>query len=161
MKMALSKKSLFIIVPLVIVVLIGSFSALKKVSPLGAFWWGTVNIENNIAVHGYDTVSYFSGAAQKGSAEYSVIYQNITYHFSTDKNLSTFKQSPTDFIPQFGAFCAFATGKGFTADTDPQAWTIIDSNLYLFADNDVKKQWLDGLAAGTRETSHQNWAESI
>ncbi len=159
--MALSKKSLFVIVPLVLFALIASFSALKKVSPLGAFWWGSVNIENNIAVHGYDPVSYFSGAAQEGSAEHSFTYKNITYHFSTDKNLNTFRQSPSEFIPQFGAFCAFAAGKGFTADTDPQAWTIIDKNLYLFADNDVKKEWLDGLATGTKETSHRNWAEAI
>jgi len=161
MKMALSKKSLFVIVPLVLFALIASFSALKKVSPLGAFWWGSVNIENNVAVHGYDPVSYFSGSAQEGNIEHSVNYQNITYYFSTDKNLKTFKQSPNDFIPQFGTFCAFAAGKGFTADTNPQAWTIVDNNLYLFADNDVKKQWLDGLAAGTKETSHRNWAEAI
>jgi len=159
--MALSKKSLFVIVPLVLFALIASFSALKKVSPLGAFWWGSVNIENNVAVHGYDPVSYFSGSAQEGNIEHSVNYQNITYYFSTDKNLKTFKQSPNDFIPQFGTFCAFAAGKGFTADTNPQAWTIVDNNLYLFADNDVKKQWLDGLAAGTKETSHRNWAEAI
>jgi len=159
--MTSSKKSIFIIIPVVIFVLIASFSALKKVSPLGAFWWGSVNTENNIAVHGYDPVSYFSGSPQEGKAKFSQTYQEVNYYFSTEKNLNTFKQSPADFIPQFGTFCAFAAGKGFTADTDPLAWAIIDSNLYLFADIDVKQQWLSGIAEGTKDKSHQNWADAI
>jgi len=158
--MTLSKKSLLIIVPLVVFTLVASFSVVKKVSPLGAFWWGSVNTENNIAVHGYDPVSYFSAAPVKGKLAHSFSYKEITYYFSTNKNLELFKQSPDNFIPQFGNFCAFATSKGFTADTDPQAWTIIDNKLYFFADSGVKKQWLDGLSSNTKESSHRNWSEA-
>ena len=56
-----------------------------------------------------------------------------------------FEESPTKFAPQFGGYCAFAVSKGFTANTDPNAFEFINDKLYLFADIEMKANWLEQL----------------
>ena len=43
-----------------VLVLVGGFMTVKKVSPLGWGWWGTYNTSSDVAMQGYDPVSYFS-----------------------------------------------------------------------------------------------------
>lgn len=40
------------------------------------------NLNNGLAVKGYDVVSFFSGEATKGSDEYHFEFENATYKFS-------------------------------------------------------------------------------
>jgi len=155
--MKLTKKVFVIGLPILLSILIVSFVTIKKVSPLSAFWWGKVNVEDSIAAHQFDLVSYFSGTAQQGEKQFTADYEGVTYYFGSIENKQTFNAEPSRYIPQFGGYCAFATSKGFTADTDPQAWTIVADKLYFFADNSVKKEWVETMGSGSLTRSHDNW----
>ena len=67
-----------------------------------------------------------------------------------------FKANPEKYAPQFGGYCAFAVSKGFTANTDPQAFKIIKDKLYLCADKGMLKNWLDG-GEGSKIKAETNW----
>jgi len=155
--MKLTKKVFVIGLPVLLSILIVSFVTIKKVSPLSAFWWGKVNVEHNIAVHQFDLVSYFSGSAQQGEKQFSAVYEDVTYYFDSAENKKIFNAEPILYIPQFGGYCAFATSKGFTADSDPRAWTIVADKLYFFADNNVKEEWVEAIGSGSLTRSHDNW----
>ena len=35
------------------------------------------------------------------------------------------------YAPQYGGYCAWAVSQGYTADGDPENWTIVDGRLFL------------------------------
>ena len=93
------------------------------------------NLENgNLAINGYDPVSYFTQKApQKGTSSKAANLEGISYYFSSDKNKQLFLANPKMYEPQYGGWCAFAMGKtGEKVEVDPETYKIVDGKLYLF-----------------------------
>ena len=92
------------------------------------------NLQNNLAVQGYDVVSYFTEKkAVKGSTLNTIIFQGIKYQFSTVANKEEFKKNPAKFEPQYGGWCAYAMGASCEkVEIDPGTFKIADGKLYLF-----------------------------
>ncbi|MCA1967381.1 MAG: YHS domain protein [Flavobacterium sp.] len=105
-----------------------------------------LNIENGIALSGYDPVSYFVASEPKlGDKKISLKFQGVIYLFSSQKNKDTFLKSPTTYLPQYGGWCAFAMGDyGEKVEVNPKTFKIIDGKLYLFYNsllNNTLKSW--------------------
>ena len=101
---------------------------------------------NNIAVDGYDLVSYFEeNKAVEGKKNYKFTFENVNYYFSSEKHLNSFKKSPTKYLTSFGGWCAYAMGAtGEKVKIDPESFIVNDGNLYLFYYsffNDTKSKW--------------------
>ncbi len=144
----------------VVIVGIGGFAVTKKVSPLSWGWWGDVNTTSGLALNGYDPVAYFeAGQPMNGDSQFSYEWNGATWQFSDAKNRSLFVQNPESYVPQFGGFCSFAVSKGVTAEISPSAWHIRDSKLFLFADDKVKKDWVNGIDEGSMKASEDNWSK--
>lgn len=92
------------------------------------------NLENSLAIQGYDPVAYFTQKkAVKGSAENSITYKNVTYRFATAANADAFQKSPTTYEPAYGGWCAYAMGAtGEKVPVDPETFKVKDGHLYLF-----------------------------
>lgn len=92
------------------------------------------NLEDNLAIQGYDPVAYFlQGKAVKGSKDLAVYHQGVTYYFSSAANKEAFKKSPDQYEPQYGGWCAYAMGaKGEKVEVDPKTFKIVGGKLYLF-----------------------------
>lgn len=92
------------------------------------------NLEkNNLAISGFDPVSYFDNLPQKGTPSFNYEYEGIVYNFSSEKNMELFKSSPIKYEPQYGGWCAYAMGdSGEKVEIDPNTYKIIDGKLYLF-----------------------------
>ena len=95
------------------------------------------------AIEGYDPVAYFKeGKPVKGSNDFSFIWKEATWHFSTLENLNTFKKSPESYAPQYGGYCSFGASRGYKAPTKPEeAWTVFNNKLYLNYNAGVMKTW--------------------
>jgi hypothetical protein len=147
------------VVALVLVAAIGTFVTVEKVSPVGWGWWGGTNTTEGVALKGYDPVAYFfGGGALPGDETHAFQWQDATWHFINAENKAQFTDDPEKYAPQFGSFCSFAVGKGFTADVDPEAWHIEDGKLYLFADKNVRDEWVAGIDSGSLQQSQDYWA---
>jgi YHS domain-containing protein len=97
---------------------------------------------NEGAIHGYDPVAYFTEAKPvKGNDKYTFQWNDATWYFASQKNLDLFKAKPQQYAPQYGGYCAYGTSNGYKANTQPDAWTIVDGKLYLNYNTDVQKQW--------------------
>ncbi|MFC4478898.1 YHS domain-containing (seleno)protein [Flavobacterium chungangensis] len=104
------------------------------------------NLENKVAIQGYDPVGYFNqGKAIKGKKEFSVAYQAVTYNFSSAENKNAFLKNPSKYEPQYGGWCAYAMGSsGEKVEINPETFKIIDGKLYLFYNaifNNTLKSW--------------------
>lgn len=107
---------------------------------------GQYNLENKVAIQGYDPVGYFNqGKALKGKNEFSASYQGVIYKFSSNENKQTFLKNPSKYEPQYGGWCAYALGSsGEKVEINPETFKIIDGKLYLFYNaffNNTLKSW--------------------
>ena len=133
-----------------------------------AVWFGISTTEGvkkinttaeNLAVKGFDTVAYFTEqTAVPGNPQYEFVWNGAKWLFANRENLEKFKTSPEAFAPQFGGYCSFAVSKGYTADSDPQAWKIVDGKLYLNYNPKVKEMWEVEQEMRIRE-GEKNWRE--
>jgi len=145
---------------LVLVIIVLAGAKIKRVSPLG---WGHKQVNTPMfsdeAINGYDPVAYFTtNKAVKGDEAFTHSWNGGTWYLSSRENLDLFKSNPEKYAPQFGGYCAFATSKGFTANTDPEAFQIIGDKVYLFADEEMLENWMEG-GEESKEKSEQNWGE--
>ena len=104
------------------------------------------NLENKVAIHGYDPVAYFNrGKAVKGKKEILASYQGVIYKFSSNENKEAFLKNPSKYEPQYGGWCAYAMGSsGGKVEINPETFKIIDGKLYLFYNeyfNNTLKSW--------------------
>ncbi len=100
-------------------------------------------LADNAAIRGYDPVAYFTqGEPVLGSAEFSADFGGATWHFATKEHREMFVETPDKYAPQYGGYCAFAVSRGYTAETDPEAWTVHNDKLYLNYSKSVRTRWL-------------------
>jgi len=135
------------IIGITLAVLIGIvfiFAKVKRVTPLS---WGhnKVNVPmfSNQAINGYDAVAYFTeNKAIVGIEEHVYNWNNTMWYFSTKTNKDLFATNPEKYAPEYGGYCSFAISKGFTANSDPNTFEIINNKLFLFSDENIKSDWM-------------------
>jgi YHS domain-containing protein len=122
------------------------------------------NLKKNIAIEGYDPVSYFNGKPLEGSPEINFVYKNITYRFASTANLAKFKTDPDKYEPAYGGWCAFAMGDtGEKVKIDPETFKILDGKLYLFYNfwgNNTLDDWKKN-EKKLKEDADHNWQNIV
>jgi YHS domain-containing protein len=115
----------------------------------------------NIAVDGYDLVSYFEeNKAVPGKKNFKYTFEGGNYYFASEKHLNNFKKSPQNYLPSFGGWCAYAMGKtGEKVKIDPTSFIINGNELYLFYDsmfNDTREKW-NNSSVNLEQKAKINW----
>lgn len=102
---------------------------------------------DSVAIDGYSPVSYFTkGKAEKGSADFAVVHDGLTYWLTDATQEGEFNSKPEQYAPAHGGWCSLMlTGSGNLAVASPEAFKIVDDRLLLFWSGDFKGQAIDGL----------------
>lgn len=109
------------------------------------------------AIRGYDPVAYFiQGQAVKGSRDISFSWNGAEWHFSSEQNRAAFISAPEKYAPAYGGYCAYAVANGYTATTDPEAWSVVNGRLFLNYSQGVKKRWERNIS-GYIKSADANW----
>jgi YHS domain-containing protein len=92
------------------------------------------NLENGLAIQGYDPVAYFTqNKALEGSKQFTTNYEGVSYRFASAANKDLFLKDPKKYEPQYGGWCAYAMGAtNDKVDIDPETFKIVNGKLYLF-----------------------------
>jgi YHS domain-containing protein len=122
------------------------------------------NVKNNLALDGYDPVSYFTGQPRDGTKEFKLSYRGVIYYFSSAENMNTFKANPAKYEPVYGGWCAYAMGvSGEKVKVDPETFKILDGKLYLFYNfwgNNTLIDWNEN-EKKLREAADGHWSKII
>lgn len=122
------------------------------------------NVKKNIALEGYDPVSYFDGKPVEGKEELKLLYEGIVYQFSSSANLNKFKSKPMQYEPQYGGWCAYAMGEsGEKVKVDPETFKILNGKLYLFYNfwgNNTLEDWNKN-EKKLLQSGDTNWKKSL
>lgn len=110
-----------------------------------------------VAIDGTDPVAYFLARRPiAGRKEFTHQWMGATWWFSSAANRDRFIANPNQYAPQYGGFCAWAVSQGYSAPTDPQAWTIHNGKLYLNYDLNVHRRWARDIP-GNIKKGDRNW----
>ena len=138
---------------------IGRFGLCALVVVQAAAWGGEFNEANGLAIKGYDSVAYFTdNKPVLGRGEFATVFKGSTFHFSSAANRDAFIASPEKYAPQYAGYCAFGTTRGYKADIDPSAFSVVDGKLYLNYNADVRTMWNKDPAEFIRKAD-EKWPE--
>jgi YHS domain-containing protein len=122
------------------------------------------NHKKNVALEGYDPVSYFNGGPKEGDEKMNHTHQGITYFFNSRENLNTFKLNPDKYEPAYGGWCAYAMGQtGEKVKVDPETFKIVEGKLFLFYNfwgNNTLEDW-NANERKLKEAADRNWKNSL
>jgi YHS domain-containing protein len=123
------------------------------------------NLENKVAIQGYDPVAYFTQKkAAKGKPAIAATYEGVTYNFATQADKDLFLKNPTQYEPQYGGWCSYAMGAtGEKVEIDPETFKIVDGKLNLFYNaffNNTLKTWNKD-EAKLKAKADANWKKLI
>jgi YHS domain-containing protein len=125
-------------------------TGLAAVDPVNKNVFGT-------ALKGYDAVAYFKeGRPVKGKDEFRHDWMGAKWYFASADNRDAFAKNPDKYAPQYGGYCAWAVGHGYTANIDPAAWRIVEGKLYLNYSKDVQKMWEQDIPGWVKK-GDENW----
>ncbi len=97
-----------------------------------------LNLDNTVALHGYDPVAYFiDHEAVRGSKRILERLGGATYYFASRGNRYEFLRNATHYQPQFGGYCAASLAMGRLEDINPHLFVIHEGKLYLFNNPEV------------------------
>jgi YHS domain-containing protein len=123
------------------------------------------NLKFNVAIQGYDPVSYFSNKPMKGSSEIAYRHDGVIYYFINEMNRAHFISTPKKYEPVYGGWCAYAMGleDPEKVGINPKTYKILDNRLYLFyykyGINTLNK-WNDNEVIFKKEAD-KNWNKII
>lgn len=119
------------------------------------------NLEDGVAIQGYDPVAYFlQGKAVKGETDISFTADGVKYLFSSRANMEKFVKDSRLYEPQYGGWCAYAMGStGEKVSIDPETFKVLDGKLYLFYNsffNNTLPKW-NKAEADLKRQADENW----
>lgn len=117
-----------------------------------------VNAEN-VALDGYDVVSYFTEyKAQKGFSTFTHEHDGATFYFAKAEHRDAFAESPETYLPKYGGFCAFGISAAKRKlPVDPNVFKIVNGDLYLFYNGPIRggSEWLNSITVwNAQEAQH-------
>lgn len=112
---------------------------------------------NGKAIRGYDVVSFFTASTPvKGEEQFSYVWKNSTWLFSSLENQELFKSNPEKYAPQYGGYCAYGMSGGYKAPTVIETWKIVDQKLYFNYSLKVQEMWSKDIP-GYIQKADSNW----
>lgn len=131
-------------------------------NPPSRAYLGSRNVSaDGIALSGYSPVSYFTkNTAEKGSPDFAVNHEGVTYLLTDSKQAEAFKADPGRYTPAFGGWCAFGMSVSDKFPIDPTNFKIVDDQLMLFLRNehiDARKLWNQGDKQELKTKANAHW----
>ncbi len=117
------------------------FMIAKDIKPISLGMHESVYEQDGIVLEGYDVTTYFAGDLQKGSTDFQVEWNDVSWYFTTEDNMKKFLADPERFVPAFGGYCTKAVSTGFTAPNNPEIFEIHNNRLYIFSNEEVRAEF--------------------
>lgn len=144
-----------------ILLLLGSIATFAQTDALRQKHY---NLDNGLAIEGYDPVSYFDGKPAEGKNNLTYSYKGVIYRFANQENLAKFKSAPEKYEPAYGGWCAYAMGEnGEKVKVDPETYKIVSGKLYLFYNfwaNNTLEKWNKN-EPKLKEAGDRNWSKIV
>jgi YHS domain-containing protein len=120
-------------------------TALAQAPPTtsGGSGMALLNLDNTVALHGYDPVAYFTdNEAVRGNKRILERLGGATYYFASRGSRYEFLRDAPRYQPQFGGYCATSMAMGRLEDINPRLFVIYEGKLYLFNNPEAEAMFM-------------------
>jgi YHS domain-containing protein len=100
------------------------------------------NLDDGLALQGYDPAAYERGASKKGKEALSTVFGGVEYRFASEESKEAFLADPRSNEPHYGGWCAWAMAQGKKVQIDPDAFVRDAEGLFVFYDEDKRDEWV-------------------
>jgi len=101
------------------------------------------NPEARLMLKGADVTAYFTqGKYVQGDAQYRSNYEGVDFRFASAQAKALFDKAPTQYLPQYGGYCANGVVYGIPWGGDADTWTLQNGKLYIFGGQGSKDAFL-------------------
>ncbi len=129
-----------------------------KLTPVNAH---VIDGKSSVMLKGHDVVSYFTQNKHvMGQAQFSSVYEGITYQFASADHKALFDKEPQKYQPQYGGYCANGIVYGIPWGGDADSWRMIDGKLYIFGGAGSRDGFLIDVPGNTK-LADKYWAEEV
>lgn len=116
------------------------------------------NTSKNIAINGYDAVSYQKQKmAQVGDPNYQAEWAGSTWYFTSIENRDFFAASPESYAPQFGGYDPVRISEGYTTPSNPEVYSVKAGQVFLHYNTEYRDYWEKDRATNLI-LANSNWA---
>ena len=109
--------------------------------PISTSW------RNDVAVNGWDIISFWQGDPIKGDKDFEHVFMGAEWRFASEANRDLFAINPESFLPEFGGYCAWAVAHDKLARGNPEHWTLVDGKLYFNFNDRTDRLWAENRSA--------------
>lgn len=93
-----------------------------------------------LMLDGHDVVAYFTESKHRlGTDKFQSTYKGVNFFFASAENKALFDKTPTQYLPQYGGYCANGVVYGIPWGGDADTWKIVNGKLYIFGGIGSKK----------------------
>jgi len=150
-----------IVLTLMVLCLAAAAPAQPPPTTSGGSGMALLNLDNTVALHGYDPVSYFEREQPRpGNKRILERVGGATYYFTSRASRYTFLGNAPAYQPQFGGYCATSMAQGRLEDIDPESFVILDNKLYLFKDDAARARFLSDPRGTVAAASHNYFEQA-
>lgn len=129
-----------------------------KLTPVNAH---VIEGKSSVMLKGHDVVAYFTkNAHAMGQAQFSSVYEGITFQFASAEHKALFDKEPQKYQPQYGGYCANGIVYGIPWGGDADSWRMIDGKLYIFGGAGSRDGFLIDVPGNTK-LADKYWAEEV
>jgi YHS domain-containing protein len=129
-----------------------------KLTPVNAH---VVESQSRVMLKGHDVVAYFTqGKHAMGLAQFSSIYEGITFQFASAEHKALFDKEPAKYQPEYGGYCANGIVYGIPWGGDADSWRMINGKLYIFGGAGSRDGFLIDIPGNTK-LADKYWAEEV
>ena len=91
------------------------------------------NPEGHLMLKGADVVAYFTdNKYMAGNPQFRSTYEGVDFRFASAEHKALFDKAPTQYLPQYGGYCADGIVYAIPWGGDADTWKMIDGKLYIF-----------------------------
>lgn len=131
---------------LALTVLFSGCSAMLAQNPSGSYKPVNAvadNPEARLMLKGADVTAYFTdNKFVQGDVQYRSSYQGVDFRFASAQAKALFDKDPTQYLPQYGGYCANGVVYGIPWGGDADTWKLIKGKLYIFGGQGSKDAFL-------------------
>jgi YHS domain-containing protein len=114
---------------------------------------------NGVAIQGYDPVAFIKQKKPvKGSPANQSVYQGAKFYFASAADKKEFDKSPTNYLPQYGGYCANALRKGKLVPGDPNVFYFHKGKLYFCSSKQAGEEFQKNIDKNLIQ-SDDNWRQ--
>ncbi len=147
-----------------LLVWLGGCAAITAQNPGGALTPVNAVAQDNatrVMLKGADVVAYFTqGRYVQGTAQFSSVYEQVTFHFASAAHKALFDAEPKRYQPAYGGYCANGIVYGIPWGGDADAFVMRDGRLFIFGGQGSRDGFMIDPVKNT-QLADQYWRDEV